>query len=58
MSQGIFAVLFCLLLLYVLKENNARENTYQKLIQDLTSFLPTIKEDVSIIKNSLEKTQD
>jgi hypothetical protein len=44
--------------LYVLKENNARENTYQKLIQDLTSFLPTIKEDVSIIKNSLEKTQD
>lgn len=54
-SQGVFAVLFGYLLLYVLKENSQRESKYQSLLQDLTSLLPEIKEDISTIKKSLYK---
>ena len=54
-SQGIFAVLFGYLLLYVLKENSNRETKYQELLQDLTNLLPEIKKDISIIKNYLKK---
>ena len=31
-AQGIFTVLFCYLLFYVLKENNKREIRYQEFI--------------------------
>lgn len=53
-SQGIFAVLFGYLLLYVLKENSIRENRYQDLLQELTSLLPEIKNDISTIKEALK----
>lgn len=54
-SQGIFAVLFGYLLLYVLKENSARESKYQELLQELTNLLPEIKQDISSIKDYLKK---
>lgn len=54
-SQGVFAVLFGYLLLYVLKENSNREARYQELLQDLTNLLPEIKQDISSIKDSLKK---
>lgn len=51
-SQGVFAVLFCYLLLYVLKENSTREAKYQDLLKDLTE---EIKQDISSIKETLNK---
>lgn len=54
-SQGIFAVLFGYLLLYVLKENSIRESKYQDLLYELTNLLPEIKNDISSIKESLKK---
>lgn len=51
-SQGVFAVLFCYLLLYVLKENSIRESRYQDLLKDLTE---EIKQDISSIKETLNK---
>ncbi|MGL5712483.1 MAG: BhlA/UviB family holin-like peptide [Paraclostridium sp.] len=53
-SQGIFAVLFGYLLLYVLKENSIREAKYQELLHELTDLLPEIKQDISSIKESLK----
>ncbi|MGL5713824.1 MAG: BhlA/UviB family holin-like peptide [Paraclostridium sp.] len=53
-SQGIFAVLFGYLLLYVLKENSTREAKYQELLYELTDLLPEIKKDISSIKESLK----
>jgi hypothetical protein len=50
-SQGVFAVLFCYLLLYVLKENSIRESRYQDLLKDLTE---EIKQDISSIKETLK----
>ncbi|KGJ47969.1 bacteriocin [Clostridium sp. NCR] len=55
-SQGVFAVLFCYLLLYVLKENSSREKNYQDIIKDLTECLPDIKEDIAVIKKDVFKT--
>lgn len=55
-SQGIFAVLFCYLLLYVLKENSSREQNYQNIIKDLTECLPDIKEDIAVIKKDVFRT--
>ncbi|MBU3194962.1 BhlA/UviB family holin-like peptide [Clostridium algidicarnis] len=54
-SQGAFAILFCYLLFYVLKENSKRENNYQTIIQELTGLLPTIKNDVEAIKEKIFK---
>ena len=53
-SQGIFAVLFGYLLLYVIKENSIRESKYQELLHELTDLLPEIKQDISSIKESLK----
>lgn len=53
-SQGIFAVFFGYLLLYVLRENSNREDRYQQLLKELTTFLPEIKKDISSIKGSLK----
>ncbi|WP_055071912.1 BhlA/UviB family holin-like peptide [Clostridium massiliamazoniense] len=52
-SQGIFAILFCYLLIYVLKQNSIREENYQNIIDKLTSTLPVIKEELEEIKNKL-----
>lgn len=52
-SQGVFALLFGYLLLYVLKQNQTREQNYQKIIQDLNSILPNIKNDLDDIKKKI-----
>ncbi len=52
-SQGIFAVLFVYLLFYVLKENNAREENYQKIVNELTNTLPHIEQKLADIDKKL-----
>ena len=53
-TQGIFALLFGYLLLYILKQNQIREENYQKIIQQLNEVLPTIKNDLEGIKKPLK----
>lgn len=52
-SQGIFAVLFVYLLFYVLKENNAREENDQKIVNELTNTLPHIEQKLADIDKKL-----
>jgi len=52
-TQGVFAILFCYLLFYVLRENSKREDNYQGIIKELTEILPVIKEDVEDIKKKI-----
>lgn len=54
-TQGTFALLFGYLLLYVLKQNQIREENYQKIIEQLNDALPTIKTDLEDIKKWLCK---
>lgn len=49
-TQGTFALLFGYLLLYVLKQNQIREENYQKIIEQLNDALPTIKTNLEDIK--------
>lgn len=52
-SQGIFALLFGYLLLYVLKQNQVREENYQNIIKQLSDTLPEIQNDLEDIKKEL-----
>ena len=52
-TQGSFALLFGYLLLYVLKQNQIREENYQKIIEQLNNALPTIKNDLEDIKKMI-----
>lgn len=52
-SQGIFALLFGYLLLYVLKQNQIREENYQNIIKQLSDTLPEIQNDLEIIKDQI-----
>ena len=52
-TQGTFALLFGYLLLYVLKQNQIREENYQKIIEQLNNSLPTIKTDLEDIKKMI-----
>lgn len=54
-SQGVFALLFGYLLLYVLKQNQIREDNYQKIIQQLNNTLPQIQTDLEDIKKQIFK---
>lgn len=54
-SQGIFALLFGYLLLYVLKQNQIREENYQKILQQLSNTLPQIQDDLEDIKKQIFK---
>ncbi|WP_133016975.1 BhlA/UviB family holin-like peptide [Clostridium cuniculi] len=54
-TQGIFALLFGYLLLYILKQNQIREENYQRIIQQLNEVLPTIKNDLEDIKKQIIK---
>jgi len=54
-SQGIFALLFGYLLLYVLKQNQIREENYQKILQQLSNTLPEIQNDLEDIKKQIFK---
>ena len=51
-----FSILFILMLLYVIKTNDAREQRYQETINTLTSALngyQDLKEDVSYIRQKV-----
>ena len=54
-SQGIFALLFGYLLLYVLKQNQIRKENYQKILQQLSNTLPEIQNDLEDIKKQIFK---
>lgn len=54
-TEGIFALLFVYLLFYTLKQNQIREENYQKIIQQVNEILLTIKDDLEDIKNGLHK---
>lgn len=56
-GYGIFAVLFCYLLFYVLRQNSNREDRYQDIISKLTEkfdIVSDIKKDVDEIKDALK----
>lgn len=57
-TEGIFALLFVYLLFYTLKQNQIREENYQKIIQQVNEILLTIKDDLEDIKNGLHKDND
>ena len=53
-KNGLWAVLFLGLFVFVIKDSSAREKKYQQTIRDLTSHLgivKDIKDDVDEIKN-------
>lgn len=54
-TQGVFALLFGYLLLYVLKQNQIREENYQNIIKQLSNTLPEIQKDLEEIKNHVFK---
>lgn len=54
-SQGVFALLFGYLLLYVLKQNQIREENYQNIIKKLSDTLPEIQNNLEIIKEKIFK---
>lgn len=56
-SNGIWAVLFLILLFFQLKDSKERESKYQKTIESLGKSLEIInevKEDVEIIKEEIK----
>ena len=56
-NNGLWAVLFLVLLFYVLKDSRAREKKYQDTIDKLgksVACIEEIKEDVEDIKEKLE----
>ena len=54
-TQGVFALLFGYLLLYVLKQNQIREENYQNIIKQLSNTLPEIQNDLEDIKKQIFK---
>ncbi len=50
-SNGIFAVLFCSLLIYELKITGKRESKYQSVIEGLTKSLSALKQVQSDVKD-------
>lgn len=55
-SQGFFAVLFVMLLFYVLRENSKREDRYQQIINNLScklGIVEDIQNDVKEIKSKV-----
>lgn len=56
-SNGVFAILFVWLFLYMLKDSKNRETKYQQTIQELTAHLQVleeVKDDLSEIKDMLK----
>ena len=56
-SNGVFAILFVWLFLYMLKDSRTRENKYQQTIEELTAHLQTleeVKDDLTEIKDMLK----
>ena len=60
-KNGLWAVLFLGLFIFVIKDSSNREKKYQQTIKDLTSHLgvvKAIKEDVDDIKNMVFKNKN
>lgn len=58
LSNGIWAVLFLMLLVFQLKDSKTRESKYQSTIESLGDALQVVKdvkEDVEEIKNTLKE---
>ncbi len=56
LNNGLWAVLFCVLLLYVLKDSRSREKKYQTTIESLgnsLSIVQSIKDDIEDIKDAI-----
>lgn len=53
-KNGLWAVLFSALLIFVLKDSNKRESEYQQTIKDLTVHLGIVKE----IKQEVEEVKN
>ena len=59
-KNGLWAVLFMALFVFVIKDSSNREKKYQQTIKDLTEHLgvvKTIKEDVDDIKSLVYKNK-
>ena len=59
-KNGIWAVLFLGLFVFVIKDSSTREKKYQQTIKDLTAHLGivnSIKEDINQIKNLVFKSK-
>ncbi len=57
-AEGLWAVLFCGLLIYLLRENRSRESRYNAVIETLGEKLGTltaVKSDTDEIKSEAEK---
>lgn len=60
-SNGLFAVLFLLLLIYVLRDSSAREKKYQNIIEKLSnsfSEMTILKDKVVDISNDVEDIKE
>lgn len=58
-NQGAWALLFIMLLFYVLKENSKREENYQAIIASLTDkfdLLNDIQSNIQSIKETVQKS--
>lgn len=50
-KSGVFAVLFVMLLFYVLKDSKSREQNYQKIVSKLTTELGAVMNIESDVKD-------
>ena len=60
-SNGVFAILFVWLFLYMLKDSRNRETKYQQTIEQLTTHLQTleeVKDDLTEIKGMLKAGEE
>jgi len=55
-SQGIFAVLFVMLLCYVLARNDRRERTLMTFVESVTPIMQRIQDELCDIKSELGMT--
>jgi preprotein translocase subunit YajC len=53
-TQGVFAVLFTYLLLFVLRENGKREQKYQELLKSLSENYDVLRSNFCDFKKLLE----
>ena len=60
-SYGVFAVLFCLLLKYVLEQNKTREEKYQKTIEKNQTIISKLADNFNVVedvKRDVEEIKD
>lgn len=57
-SNGIWALLFCFLLLYLLKDGRARELKYQETIKDLNTSVAAVREIAKSVDEIKEDVND